>query len=492
MPAIASIVDSVFERNAATPLYRQLHGALRGAILAGHLRPGERLPSSRMLAASLGCSRNTVAEAYELLAAEGYLEGRVGAGSFVSQEFSQGWLNDRPAEPTEPPDYAPPRLSAVAHALLEIGEPGPAQAGHRRADPAGPDPAEFPFHIWARVLGRAWRHPDRNQAFRGDPMGYRPLREAIADYLRKVRALDCDAGQVMITSGAQQALDLVMRLLLDPGDRVWIEDPSYRGARAALAATGANAVPVPVDAEGFDVGRAVQAAEESRLALVTPSHQFPLGVTMSLARRMKLLDWAAASEGWIVEDDYDSEFRYAGRPIPALQGLDRARRVIYVGTFSKAMFPGLRLGYLVLPEALTESFRRARLMLDGHTATVGQMALSEFMAEGHFHAHLRRMRGLYGRRRDILLHHVRKRLEPFLSQPPGAASMHLLIHLPDGVDDVAVVNMANEAGVGCQPLSGFYAAPVSRSGLLVGFGSVAEDALANMAEVLAGTLHGIG
>lgn len=489
MLTIASILESALDQTTATPLYRQLHGALRDAILAGHLRPGERLPSSRVLAADLGCSRNTVTEAYELLAAEGYLEGRVGAGSFVSREFSQGWLNDRPAAPSEPLEYAPPRLSAVAHALLEMGEPGPAHAEQGRADPAGPDPAEFPFHIWARVLGRAWRHPDRDQAFRGDPMGYRPLREAIADYLRKVRALDCDAGQVMITSGAQQALDLVIRLLLDPGDKVWIEDPSYRGARAALAAAGADAVPVPVDADGFDAEHAAGQAPDSRLALVTPSHQFPLGVTMSLARRMQLLEWAGAGERWIVEDDYDSEFRYAGRPIPALQGLDRGRRVIYVGTFSKAVFPGLRLGYLVLPEALVQPFRTARLLLDGHTATVGQMALAEFMAEGHFHAHLRRMRDLYGRRRDVLLHHVRERLGPFLSRPAGAAGMHLLIHLPDGVDDVAVVSMANRAGVACQPLSGFYAGPDRRRGLVLGFGTVAEHSLANMAKALAGILQ---
>ncbi len=489
MLQIAAAIVSSLDPDTATPLYRQLHGALRDAILAGHLRPGERLPSSRLLAADLGCSRNTVTEAYELLAAEGYLEGRVGAGSFVSQEFSQGWLNDRPAASPGPPDYKPPRLSAVAHALQEMAEPGPTLAEQGRADPSGPDPAEFPFHIWARVLGRAWRRPDRDHAFRGDPMGYLPLRESIADYLRKVRALDCDAGRVMITSGAQQALDLVMRLLLDPGDRVCIEDPSYRGTRAALAAAGAEAIPVAVDMEGFDADRAARDAPESRLALVTPSHQFPLGVTMSLSRRMKLLDWAEAGDRWILEDDYDSEFRYAGRPIPALQGLDRARRVIYAGTFSKAMFPGLRLGYLVLPEQLVAPFRTARLLLDGHTATIGQLALAEFMADGHFHAHLRRMRGLYGRRRNILLHHVRDRLRPFLSRPPGGAGMHLLIHLPDSMDDASISAKASSMRVTCQPLSAFCAGEAKSSGLVLGFGAVEEANLGEMIEKLFGILE---
>jgi GntR family transcriptional regulator/MocR family aminotransferase len=484
------LFETSLDPDAGAPLYRQLHGALRDAILGGRLNPGERLPSSRSLGARLGCSRNTVTEAYDLLAAEGYLEGRVGAGSYVSRDFAEGWVRDRPGPPRERPDAGPPRLSRVGHVLLEMGPDSRHELEGPDRDSVGPDLAAFPFETWARALARAWRRPDPDQAFRGDPMGHRPLREAVADYLRKVRALDCGAEQVMITSGAQHALDLIARLLLDPGDAVWMEDPSYRGSRAALAAAGARAIPVPVDGDGFDPARAADIAPDARAAMVTPSHQFPLGVTMSLARRMKLLEWSAAGERWIVEDDYDSEFRYGGRPIPALQGLDRARRVIYVGTFSKAMFPGLRLGYLVLPPALIEAFRAARVMLDGHTAMTGQLALAGFMTDGHFPAHLRRMRALYSRRRDLMLHHLHENLSPFLAGPPGEAGMHLLAHLRGGLDDDAISRRAAGAGIACQALSAFHAGPARRHGLVLGFGAAREDAIPGMIGRLADIMRG--
>jgi GntR family transcriptional regulator/MocR family aminotransferase len=490
---ISSLFEANLDPNANAPLYRQLHSVLRDAILGGRLlRPGERLPSSRELGKRLGCSRNTVTEAYDLLTAEGYLEGRVGAGSYVSRTFAEDWVRDRPAPPREQREAGPPRLSRTGRVLLEMGSGAGHDLDPPRRDSVGPDPAAFPFDAWARALARAWRRPDPDQAFRGDPMGYPPLREAVADYLRKVRALNCGADQVMITSGAQHALDLVARLLLDPGDRVWIEDPSYRGARAALAAAGARPIPIPVDADGLDVAHAADIAPDARAALVTPSHQFPLGVTMSLARRMKLLEWAAAGERWIVEDDYDSEFRYAGRPIPALQGLDRARRVIYVGTFSKAMFPALRLGYLVLPPALVEPFRAARMLLDGHTAMTGQLALAQFIADGHFPAHLRRMRAIYGRRRDIMLDHLHERLTPFLAGPPGEAGMHLLAHLREGLDDAAISRRAAEVSVNCQPLSAFHAGPVRRPGLVLGFGAMGENEIPGLVGRLAGILRDSG
>ena len=489
---ISTLFEANFEPGADVPLYRRLHGALRDAILAGRLSPGERLPSSRDLSRRLGCSRNTVTEAYGLLTAEGYLEGRVGAGSYVSRAFAEGWVRDHPALPRQQREVGPPRLSRTGRVLLQMGSGDGPETDAPHLDPVGPDPLAFPFGTWARALARAWRRPDPDHAFRGNPMGYRPLREAVADYLRKVRALGCSADQVMITSGAQHALDLIARLLLDPGDRVWIEDPSYRGARAALAAAGAQAVCVPVDDDGFDAARAAEMAPQARAALVTPSHQFPLGVTMSLTRRMKLLEWAAAGERWIVEDDYDSEFRYTGRPIPALQGLDRAWRVIYVGSFSKAMFPGLRLGYLVLPPGLVEAFRAARQLLDGHTATVSQLALAEFIADGHFPAHLRRMRALYGRRREIMLHHLRMRLAPFLAGPPGEAGMHLLAHLHEGLDDRAIARRAADAGIACQAISDFHAGPQRRHGLVLGFGTIDENAIANRMERLAGILRQAG
>lgn len=485
-------ISLLFEVNlnpdADAPLYRQLHGALRDAILAGRLRPGDRLPSSRALGKRLGCSRNTITEAYDLLIAEGYLEGRVGAGSYVSRAFADDWVRDRPALPRKQKNAGPPRLSRAGRVLLEMGSGSHHDMEGPRHDPVGPDLEAFPFDAWARALARAWRRPDPDQAFRGDPMGYQPLRGAVADYLRKVRALDCDADQVMITSGAQHALDLVARLLLDPGDAVWLEDPSYRGSRAALAAAGVATIPVPVDDEGFDSELAIEAAPDARAALVTPSHQFPLGITMSLARRLKLLEWAAGGERWIVEDDYDSEFHYAGRPIPSLQGLDGARRVIYVGSFSKAMFPGLRLGYLVLPESILSAFRAARVLLDGHTTTVSQLALADFFAEGHLTTHLRRMRGLYRQRRDVMRSAVQAHLSPWLDDEPGDGGTHLLAHLRAGLDDVAISRRARAAGIACPALSSFYTGPAKRQGLVIGFAAMDTETIPLLVKRLAAVI----
>lgn len=483
MTDLSTLFEAGLDSDADAPLYRQLHAALRDAILGGRLSPGERLPSSRMLGQRLGCSRNTVTEAYDLLTAEGYLEGRVGAGSYVSRAFAEGWVSDRPARARERAAPGPPHLSRAGRALLEMQSGD----GTDRPDqhPISADPAAFSFDIWARALARAWRRPDPAQAIRGDPMGYRPLRDAVADYLGKVRALDCGADRVMITSGAQHALDLVARLLLDRGERVWIEDPSYRGSRAALAAAGVEAIAVPVDGEGFNVVQAAEAAPDARAALVTPSHQFPLGVTMSLARRLKLLEWAAGGERWIVEDDYDSEFHYAGRPIPALQGLDGARRVIYVGSFSKAMFPGLRLGYLVLPESILPAFRAARILLDGHTTTVSQLALADFFAEGHFTAHLRRMRRLYRQRRDAMRSAVQAHLAPWLDGEPGDGGTHLLAPLRTGLDDVAISRRARAAGIACPALSSFYTGPAKRQGLVIGFATTETEAIPPLVKRLA-------
>lgn len=485
---LSALFETALAPQAETPLYRRLYGCLRDAILAGRLSPGERLPSSRALAASLGCARNTVMEAFDLLAAEGYVEGRTGAGSFVSPDFSDGWAREAARDGDTQRTLPAPRISRTGEALLSMGAGTAGDRSLHALDPGGPDLSAFPFGIWARTLGRAWRRPDPDTAMRGDPMGYRPLRAAIADYLQKVRALRCGADRVMIVSGAQHALDLVVRMLVDPGDPVWIEDPSYRGARAALLATGAKAVPVPVDSDGFDTARGTKLEPAARVALVTPSHQFPLGVTMSLPRRMELLEWAEDSGGWIIEDDFDSEFRYSGRPIAALQGLDRAERVIYVGTFSKAMFPGLRLGYVVLPENIVPAFRAARILLDGHTTTVSQLALAEFFAEGHFTAHLRRMRTLYRERRDAMRNAVRAQFSPWLDGEPGEGGMHLLAHLRAGLDDVAISRRAREAGIACPALSSFYTGPGKRRGLIVGFAGTDTKTIPLLVEQLAAVI----
>ena len=488
MTDLSALFEAALAPHAEAPLYRRLYGCLRDAVLEGRLSPGERLPSSRTLAASLGCSRNTVMEAFDLLRAEGYLEGRTGAGSFVSTNFSDGWVREAATRDKADRTLPAPRISRTGRALLSMGAGAAGDVAPHVPDPGGPDLSAFPFDIWARTLSRVWRRPDLDIVTRGDPMGYRPLRAAIADYLQKVRALRCGADRVMIVSGAQHGLDLVVRMLIDPGGPVWIEDPSYRGARAALLAAGAKAVPVPVGSEGFDTARGTKLEPTARVALVTPSHQFPLGVTMSLPHRMELLEWAEDNGGWIVEDDFDSEFRYSGRPIPALHGLDRAERVIYVGTFSKAMFPSLRLGYVVLPESIVPAFRAARVLLDGHTTTVSQLALAEFFAEGQFTAHLRRMRALYRERRDAMRDAVQARLSSYLDGEPGEGGMHLLAHLRAGLDDVAISRRAREAGIACPALSSYYTGPGKRQGLVIGFAGTDIKTIPLLVERLAAVM----
>jgi GntR family transcriptional regulator/MocR family aminotransferase len=279
----------------------------------------------------------------------------------------------------------------------------------------------------------------------------------------------CTADQVIVVSGSQQALDLAARVLLDPGDAVWVEDPGYRGARGALAAAGATLVPVPVDDEGLDVAAGIAQCPAARLACVTPSHQYPLGVTMSAARRLALLEWAAQADAWIVEDDYDSEYRYAGPPLTALQGLDTQGRVIYMGTFSKVLFPALRLGYVVVPPDLVDPFISARALSDRHPPTLEQAVLADFMADGHFARHIRRMRLLYAERQEVLVRTAARRLEGLLDVPPSPAGMHLLGWTPPGVPDHWAATQAATKGVETPPLSAYRLTPGGRAGLLLGY-----------------------
>ena len=428
----APLLGVGLDRTLKEPLHRQIYGQIREGILSGRLRPGRPLPSTRALAGELGVSRNTVLLAFDQLLSEGYIEGRVGSGTYVTRVVPDRLLH-APAKPPAAASRAEDRgLSQRGERLAALLPP---RAVTFPTFALGmPDVDSFPTEIWGRIMGRLWRAAPRDLFTARDPRGYAPLRTAIADYLRSVRALDCDRDQVMVTSGAQAGLDLAARVLLDRGDRVWMEEPGYRGLRAALVAAGAEAVPVPVDAEGIrvDVGR--RAAPDARLAAVSPSHQFPLGVTMSLGRRLALLEWARETGAWILEDDYDSEYRYAGRPLAALQGLDRAGRVIYVGTFSKVMFPSLRLGYLVLPHDLVEPFCRARAAIDDHASMVAQPALAEFLNDGYFSAHVRRTRALYAERQEVLVDAVRRRLSGLLRIAPSEAGMHLVAGIEPDAD----------------------------------------------------------
>lgn len=466
----SAIAGTALDPEAAEPLHRQLYDALRDAVLSGHLAPGARLASTRTMAADLGVSRNTVMAAFEQLLAEGYLEGRVGAGTFVTRTLPDHTLRARARPVAAKVRRARGRgLSSRGRVLVSSPVP-PTRAGPPRPFRVGtPAIDEFPIDAWSRLVTRHWRAGGGRELLGyGDPAGYRPLREAIAVHLAVARGVRCDPDQVVIVSGSQQALDLTARLLVDDGDRVWIEDPGYTGARASIASSGARLVPVPVDAEGIDVAEGVRRAPDAAMAYVSPSHQYPVGATLSLARRLALLEWARDAGAWILEDDYDSEFRYAGRPLAALQGLDADGRVIYLGTFSKVMLPSLRIGYMVLPPDIVDAFVTARAVSDRHSPAIEQAALAEFIGEGLLERHIRRMRMLYADRQAALLDAARRHLGEAIDLRPAHAGMHLTGFLPAGSDDGALARAALEADVEVAALSS-YAIEARRPGLVLGY-----------------------
>ncbi|WP_334188130.1 MocR-like pyridoxine biosynthesis transcription factor PdxR [Noviherbaspirillum sp.] len=458
------------------PLFRQLYEALKAAVLDGRISPGMQLPPTREFAASLGVSRQTVLNAFEQLTAEGFLSGTVGKGTFVSNNLP---IAGRTA--TEPASVGNLHLLSE-RGLRYTGEQARMNT-HRGAPVAfriGMSAVDaFPFDVWARLEARQWRRPSFQLGY-NDAAGYPPLRELLAAYLRASRDVNCTAEQVIVTSGSQQALYLIANLLLAPGDTAWVEDPGYPGTRAALHAADARICPVPVDDQGLLVGYGAASHPQAKLAYVTPSHQYPLGVTMSLQRRLQLLDWAADSRAWIVEDEYDSEYRYSGRPLASLQSLDKTGRVIYVGTLSKVMFAGLRLGYLVVPPDLADAFARAKSVIDRHTAIAPQAVLADFIAEGHFARHIRRTRVLCNERRVALLNALDLHLQDELHLGPADAGLHLTAAFRLPRNDKALARAAQEEGIELRALSTFYASPErSASGLLLGFAAVDSAALNN-------------
>jgi GntR family transcriptional regulator/MocR family aminotransferase len=462
------------DRRSRLPLQRQLYNELRSAILNGRLERGARLPATRVLAADLSVSRNTVAGAFDQLLAEGYLEGKVGSGTYVTQALPDDLLNvsgDAPAQSSSPPPaHQPSRrgqhlASIVVSHARGISAPRAFRAGIPALD-------LFPRQLWARLTARAVRQAPAPILTYAEAAGYRPLREAIAAYVRAARGVRCVTDQVVVTCGSQQALDLAARVLLDPGEMAWVEDPGYLGARGALQAAGVQCEAVPIDGEGLDVAHGLARAPAARLAVVTPSHQYPLGITMSLGRRMQLLAWARQQHAWIVEDDYDSEYRYQGRPLAALQGLDPAGRVIYIGTFSKVLFPGLRLGYLIAPENLVDAFIAARALADRHSHGIDQVVVTEFLTEGHFARHVRRMRALYAERQQALVSSVQRELGEMIEVHPSEAGLDLIGWLPEGADDREVASAARAAGIMIAPVSAYTIRARLRPGIRLGYASV--------------------
>ena len=468
-------------------LYQQLYHALRRAILSGALAPGTRLPSTRAFAHELGVSRNTVLLAYDQLLAEGYAVGQTGSGTYVASTLPDVMsAPPQPLEATRDTAAAPlPQLSAYGKRLMDSAPPtAPSLVQHAhtiRYDFRYGVPAvqEFPHAIWRRLLARRARAVSLGSLHYGPPEGYGPLRQAIADYLRRARGVVCDAQQVIVVNGSQQALDLTARVLLETGDGVVIEEPHYQGARQVFLAAGARLLTVPVDAEGLQVAALPDATAGVRLAYVTPSHQFPSGAIMSLARRLGLLAWAERVGAYIVEDDYDSEFRYAGRPVAALQGLDRSGRVIYVGTFSKVLFPALRLGYVVLPAALVHAYTAAKWLADRHTSSFEQEVLTDFICEGHFERYLRRSRTRNAMRREALLEALAAHLGRRVEVSGANAGMHLLVWLRDLALPAleALIAQAAQAEVGLYSITPYYLAPPPQAGLLLGYTAMTPGAI---------------
>jgi GntR family transcriptional regulator/MocR family aminotransferase len=487
MPTRTRIAESLLIRidpGAREPLQRQIYAGIRQAILDGVLAPGQRLPSSRALAEELGVSRTTSLLALEQLLSEGYLATRRGSGTFVASELPDDAPRTLQCGPSSRSKHPP--LSRRGATLAEVPPPSRRIPGPPRPFRLGTPALDlFPVGLWSQLASRRLRSATSSQLDYGDCPA---LREAIAGYVESARGTRCSADEVLVVGGTQRALDLVSRLVLDTGDAAWLEEPGYPGARAALLAAGARIVPVPVDAEGLDIEAGMRRARWARLAYVTPSHQFPLGVPMSLPRRLALLKWASTSEAWVVEDDYDGEFRFGARPIPCLHGLDVDGRVIYAGSFSKALFPALRLGFLIVPLDLRERLVAARRTTDPQPSLLDQTVLADFIAAGHFERHLRRMRAAYRERLEALADAAHRHCRGALRLRPVLTGLHAVADL-DGVDDRRVFQEAAARGIEATPLSMYFMdASAARQGLVLGFGSARPEALARGMERLAAAI----
>jgi len=479
-------------RNSPTPLHQQVYLFIREAISDGRLKANYRLPATRVLAVDWGISRNVVLLAFEQLILEGYLCSKTGAGTHVAACRS----DELPVRPTTKPSRPQPKQATLTtHSLLRqaadnlISGCSVDREIIRPFQLSVPSFRDFPFSIWSNLATQVYRGLHIQHLGYDDAAGYRPLREAIAEHVQINRAVRCTADQVVIVQGTQQALYLAGSLLLQPGDAFWMEDPGYQGAVACLRAVGGIPCPVPSGPGGFDLDYARQHHPHARVVYLTPSHQYPLGGTMPYPTRKRLLDWAAQHEGWIIEDDYDSELRYSGRPLPSLQGLDQAGRVIYVGTFSKTLFPALRIGYVILPDASTARlFTRAKALLDRQSPAVEQMILAKFIQEGHFLRHIRRMRQLYKTRQTWLLEALRTVPGLCHTSAPDAG-MHLIAWLPDHLDDRTVSTELAARGVTAPPLSTYTLVHRQPPALLLGYSAFTQEQLETSVATLASVLQ---
>jgi len=482
----ADLYDWQLDRASRTPLTRQLYMQVRSAVLSGALRAGTRMPSSRTMASKLGVARASVVLAYEHLLAEGYVESRHGSGTFIARDLT-GLASRRRG-----PSRAIKRIAPKSAQGFSDFERSAVQSDARAFNTGRTLVDARTAQTWRSLTRRAARRLGANDLGYTDPAGLAELRANICDYLRAARAVRCDPEQIVITAGTQQAIDIAIRVLLAPGDEVWVEDPGYPLTHAQLLLAKVRPHPVPVDAQGLIVATGLRTAPRARAAFVTPSHQFPIGVALSMARRLELLAWARRNGAFIVEDDYTSEFRYSGPPLASLQGLDDAGQVIYIGTLNKALFPGLRMGYAVVPRALLQAFVDARYLIDRQPATLQQAVVCEFMQEGHFAAHIRRMRQLYREQRDALVQTLMRRAAGRLDVAVPDQGMHLVAYLRDGSSDIAIEAAAQRAGIIVRAISRFYRAARPRPGLMLGFSGFPRQSIVPAAARLAALVAGRG
>jgi GntR family transcriptional regulator/MocR family aminotransferase len=472
------------DRRSAQPLHSQIYKALRDAIARGDLRAGQRVPSSRAMSLELKVSRIPVLDAYAQLKAEGYFEARKGAGTYISHALPEHLTQCRRPVAAGPQKTSGPRPVARRALLAALEPPSPWHAGLGAFAVHQPAFDEFPFAVWSKLVTHHAKNPGARAIHCLNTMGIKRFREAICNYLRTARAVQAEPEQIMIVSGSQQALQIATNVLLDPGVPVWMEEPGYRLARNTFAAAGCRLIPVPVDDEGLNVAAGMKRCADARAAYVTPSHQYPLGSTMSAGRRMQLLNWAQHHGAWIIEDDYDSEYRFESAPVSSLQGLDSNSRVIYIGTFSKVLFASLRMGYMVIPPDLVERFIAVRHTMDIFPPYLYQEVIADFMQEGHFARHLRRMRLLYSGRRKALVDQLGKSLGDALEIHGTAAGMHLAATFRSERDDVAIAHKAAAAGVWLWPLSRSYMTKNVRKGFVLGYGNVAPQRMPAAVEKL--------
>jgi GntR family transcriptional regulator / MocR family aminotransferase len=470
------------DRSLAVPLHKQVYDGYRTAIVRGELRPGQVVLSSRELAIELQVSRFPVLHAYGQLTAEGYLESRVGSGTYISSSLPEQLLSVRKSRRSTAKSPSGPRPIAQRSLLYQAFDPFVLRQGWGAFGVHQPALDEFPFKLWSSLVYQHSKNPNANAIHNINPFGLEHFREAICAHLRTSRGVQCQTDQIMIVSGSQQALDITANVLLDPGNQVWIEEPGYYLGRAVIQGAGCRLVPIPVDEEGMDISYAIKKYRKARAALVTPSHQYPLGSTMTARRRLELLNWAQSSGSWIIEDDYDSEYRFETSPIASLQGLDLNARVIYIGTFSKVLFPAVRIGYIVIPPDLVDRFVAVRYSMDIFPPYLMQEVLADFMSHGHFGAHIRKMRQLYRERRTVLVKSIQSIFGNQFEVHGAEAGMHLTVTLPDHLSDLDISERASMERLWLRPLSPAYITKRARQGLILGFGSTSAKQIPHAVE----------